>query len=629
MTHRPHLALAARILPGVALAIGGSVLLLWWLTPADFPVAHPFWMTQKANTALGLLLLAGAGLAWERPAGRALAGAAALVGGLTFLQYATGRDLGLDQLLVKDATPPALGAPGRMAPSTAFNLLALGLVALAPRRLRPLRQALLALAAALTFLAVVGHAFGVPALYGMGTPTVMALNTAAGLIALQLLFLIRLERTFCLEILGRGGIIRFFLRRFLPMALILPLALDWIRFQAEQSGHLLREDSLALGSVTHSLVLLGLGLWTLVSILRLEAGREAAQAELERYKQIVDHQTLALTVLHLEDPARDESLRVVGFNPTAQRTFDLDPARDLGRPFVELFPSLKGTTRLHQYAEVARTGRPVDMGDVVYGDARRAPVTYAVKAFPLPGGYAGIAAEDASERVKVQKLKDEFVSMVSHELRTPLTSIQGSLDLLRGGVLGALPPPVQNLLDVASQNGRRLAKLIEDLLNLERLQTGRIEFHFETVDARELAVQTLAALTPFAGPLGVRLALEAPEGRAFPLRTDADRLQQVLTNLISNAAKHSPKGAVVRVRLIPLEDRIRIEVIDRGPGIPEAFRSQIFGKFAQAETGTTRAQGGAGLGLYIAKKMVEHLDGTIGFESEVGMGTTFFVELPT
>lgn len=187
---------------------------------------------------------------------------------------------------------------------------------------------------------------------------------------------------------------------------------------------------------------------------------------------------------------------------------------------------------------------------------------------------------------------------------------------------------MQNILDLASQNGRRLAKLIEDLLDLERLQTGRVEYHFEEVDARDLVAQTLEALIPFAGTLGVRLTLEAPPTGRFTVRTDADRLQQVLTNLLPNAAKHSPQGGSVVVHLVAQPEAVRIEVIDRGPGIPEAFRDQIFGKFAQAATGTTRAQGGAGLGLYIAKTMVEHLGGRIGYDSEVGQGTTFWVELP-
>ncbi|HJW33521.1 MAG TPA: ATP-binding protein [Holophagaceae bacterium] len=629
MPNHPRLPQAARLLSALAMGIAGSVLLIRWATSPDFPAAHPFWFTLKANTALCLILLGCAALIWERPVGRACAALAALVGGLTLFQYASGRDLGMDLLLDLEAAVPGGGHPGRMAPSTAFNFLALGLTALAPHGWRGIRRCLLALASGLTLLAFVGHAFQVPALYGMGTPTVMALNTATAMVALQLAFLIRLEPGFCNEALWSQGIPRFFLRRFLPLALLLPLVLDWLRLQAVHRGLLLSEDSLAMGTVLHSLVFLGLGLWALNTILDLEAHRRAAQVELERFRQIVNHVTISLTILHLDHPEDDESLRVVAFNPTAQHTFDLNPERDLGRRFVDVFPALKGAPRLHHYAEAARTGLARDMGDVVYGDERRAPITYAVKVFPLPDGYAGILAEDATERVKVQRLKDEFVSMVSHELRTPLTSIQGSLDLLRGGVLGALPPQVQHLLDVASQNGRRLSKLIEDLLDLERLQTGRIEYHFQTVDARELVEHALAALTPFAGPLGVRLALEAPAGEAFPLRTDPDRLQQVLTNLISNAAKHSPPGAAVRVRLQALPGRIRIEVIDRGPGIPEAFRAQIFGKFAQAETGTTRAQGGAGLGLYIAKRMVEHMGGSIGFETELGQGTTFFVGLPT
>lgn len=618
--------MTARLLAGVALAIGGSVLLIRWATGPDFPGAHPFWLTLKANTALGLILLACTGLAWERPAGRACAAVAALLGGLTLLQYATGRDLGLDLLLDLELPVPGGGHPGRMAPSTAFNLLALGLAGLAPRPWRVPRLGLLALAASVTLLAFVGHAFQVPALYGMGTPTVMALNTATALGALQLLFLLHLEPAFWGETLRSEGIPRFLLRRFLPLALLLPILLDWLRLHAERAGLLLREDSFALGTVTHTLVFLGLALWTLHTIYGLEAGRRAAQAELERYHQIVDGVTIALTILRLEDPGDDGSLRLVAFNPASQATFRLDPARDLGRPFIDVFPSLRGTSRLHRYAEVARSGRPDDFGDVVYGDDRLAPVTYAVKAFPLPDGHLGIAAEDASARVKVQQLKDEFVSLVSHELRTPLTAIQGSLDLLRGGVLGPLPERVLNLLEVAQQNGRRLQKLIEDLLDLERIQTGRLEVRLERVEAREIAARTVAALGPFAERLGVtfRLAAEDP----CPLPTDADRLQQVLTNLLSNAAKHSPRGAEVAVRLAALPGRIRFEVADHGPGIPEAFRAQIFGKFAQAATGTTRTQGGAGLGLYIAKTMVEHLGGRIGYDSEVGRGTTFWVELP-
>ncbi len=624
-----QLRMASRVMPAVAFGIGASVLLLWWVTPPAFVSEHLFWMTQKANTALSLMLLAIALLAKDHPAGRACAGLAALVGALTLTQYLTGRNLGLDQLLVAEAPRSGLSFPGRMAPSTALCFLLLGLILLMPGRWRILRNLLLSVTVALSLLGVVGQAFQVPGLYGMDTPTVMALNTALGLGLLQVSVLIRVEPDFCREALGSRGIPRFFLRRFLPLALLLPPALDWLRLQAERKGFLVHEDNLALGTVVHTALLLGLGLWATVSILRLEAHRRAAQAELERYREIVNHITIALTILRLEDPEDDESLRVVAFNPTAQKTFQLDPERDLGRRMVDVFPSLKGAPRLHRYADAARLGLPFDMGDVVYGDERRAPVTYAVKIFPLPGGFAGIAAEDASERVKVQKLKDEFVSMVSHELRTPLTAIQGSLDLLRGGVLGPLPSPVQSLLEVASQNGHRLSKLIEDLLDMERLQTGRIEYHFQTVEAREVVAHSLATLKPFAGQLGVRLELVASPEEAFPLRTDPDRLQQVLANLISNAAKHSPKGAAVSVKLQALPGWIRIEVVDRGPGISEAFRPQVFGRFAQAETGTTRAQGGAGLGLYIAKTMVEHLGGTIGFESEVGRGSTFFVELPT
>jgi len=236
-------------------------------------------------------------------------------------------------------------------------------------------------------------------------------------------------------------------------------------------------------------------------------------------------------------------------------------------------------------------------------------------------------ARDITERKKMEQLKTEFVSTVSHELRTPLTSIRGSLGLLEGGIGGQLPAPAKALIGIAANNCDRLVDLINDILDIERIASGRMNFQFATQPLLPLIEQALEANQGFAVQHEVRLELVArlAEGRA---RIDADRFLQVLANLLSNAAKFSPPGEAVEVSLLRRGDRLRIEVADHGPGIPEAFRARIFEKFSQADGSTTRARGGSGLGLSISKALVERMGGAIGFSSEPGQGARFWCEFP-
>ncbi len=231
---------------------------------------------------------------------------------------------------------------------------------------------------------------------------------------------------------------------------------------------------------------------------------------------------------------------------------------------------------------------------------------------------------DITERKRVEMLKNEFVSIVSHELRTPLTSIMGSLGLMVGGVVGELPTAAVGMLEIAYKNSQRLLRLINDILDIEKIESGKMDFHLKRCGLRELLEQAIESNRAYADGFGVRLQLEDTPGFAAEVFVDGDRLIQVLTNLLSNAIKFSPKGSVVRVRLLPDQDRARVEVIDLGPGIPLAFQSRVFEKFAQAEASSTRLKGGTGLGLSIARAIIERLHGEIGFRSSVGSGTVFF-----
>jgi signal transduction histidine kinase/DNA-binding response OmpR family regulator len=234
---------------------------------------------------------------------------------------------------------------------------------------------------------------------------------------------------------------------------------------------------------------------------------------------------------------------------------------------------------------------------------------------------------DISQRKEVDRLKNEFVSTVSHELRTPLTSIRGSLSLISAGAFGALPAEVKPVLEIASVNCERLVRLINDILDIEKIEAGKMDFRCRPVELAPLLQAALVAARGLADSVNVRLVLEetAPEARAS---ADPDRLLQVLANLLSNAVKFSPSPSRVDVALRRRGDRWKVSVRDRGAGIPQDFRARIFQKFAQADGSDTRQKGGTGLGLSICKVIVERMGGTIGFEDAPDGGTIFYFELP-
>ena len=237
------------------------------------------------------------------------------------------------------------------------------------------------------------------------------------------------------------------------------------------------------------------------------------------------------------------------------------------------------------------------------------------------------AIRDISEAKRAEAMKNEFVSTVSHELRTPLTSIGGSLGLLAGGAVGELNDKAARLVAIAHKNCERLIRLINDILDIEKIESGKMHFAEEEVDLGKLILRTVAATHGFAAARGISLFVCDPP-RRVEVRGDDDRLEQLLTNLVSNAIKHSPEGETVEVSAVQAGSRARIEVRDRGAGVPEDFRSRIFGKFAMADGSDSRVRGGTGLGLAIAREIAHHHGGTVSFADRVGGGTVFWTELP-
>jgi signal transduction histidine kinase len=235
---------------------------------------------------------------------------------------------------------------------------------------------------------------------------------------------------------------------------------------------------------------------------------------------------------------------------------------------------------------------------------------------------------DVTELKRLERVKGEFVSTVSHELRTPLTSIRGSLGLVINEAAGAVGESAKGLLRMADRNAQRLGALIEDLLDVESIDSGKLLLELREQPLQPLLQQALDANTPYAAQHQVTFELTCTATDAIA-RVDAQRILQVMTNLLSNAVKFSPREAAVSVALSqPTPQRLRVEVRDRGPGISAEFQEKIFTLFAQGDASDSRPKGGTGLGLAISKTLIEYMGGVIGFATTDGGGTTFFFELP-
>lgn len=233
---------------------------------------------------------------------------------------------------------------------------------------------------------------------------------------------------------------------------------------------------------------------------------------------------------------------------------------------------------------------------------------------------------DITALKSVERMKNEFVSTVSHELRTPLTSIEGSLGLILGGATGELSEATREMTTLASKNSRRLITLVNDLLDLDRLESNNLAFSFHQLELNDLVEEMIEHNRGLADSVGISIDYRPIEQNARVLG-DQGRLEQVLTNLISNAVKFSPQGGRVAIAVTREGPSVRVTVTDQGPGVPDDFRQSIFNRFSQADASDTRAKGGAGLGLNISKSIMEKHAGELNYQSSAGKGASFYFEL--
>jgi PAS domain S-box-containing protein len=327
----------------------------------------------------------------------------------------------------------------------------------------------------------------------------------------------------------------------------------------------------------------------------------------------------------------DRTGTIVMLNTEIERLFGYRRDELIGQCVDLLVPTGSRARHVRRRADFALdpASRRIGAGRNLFGlrkDGTELPVEIGLNPIQTGDGVLVLCViADISERKRAESRKDEFVSTVSHELRTPLTSLSGSLGLLAGSAAGKLPDTAMRLLTIAHKNSDRLVRLINDILDIQKIESGEVVFAIKRVAVRPLVEQAIEASGAYGESLGVAIRLD-PLATAADVPADPDRLAQVVANLLSNAIKFSPRGEEVVVSIARRNDRVEISVRDHGPGVPHDFKARVFEKFAQADD--ARQKGGTGLGLSIVKGIVTRLGGSTGFDDAPGGGAIFHVELP-
>lgn len=417
--------------------------------------------------------------------------------------------------------------------------------------------------------------------------------------------------------------------RFLLAALSIPLLLTalslWLGHEYSVSEGMLRQArarfdidraalwfGIAIGGIL--LLAVALSVWR-QSVARYDA-RLAAYSIAERNRSILDSTIDAIAIL-------SPSGTIETINAAASTLFGYRP-EELARRDVSVLIKLRDrSVTFHERIGLidGKLANPyLPDRRIIHRDGQEIPVDIALGVMRLPDGDHVVASvRDISQRKLIDRMKDELMSTVSHELRTTLTSVVGALGLLRAGSAGEISAGAQRLVEIAESNSRRLIRLINDILDIDRIESGRLSLDRAPLDLRDVVRHAREGSEGLAASAGIGLACDVPNS-AITVAGDADRLAQVIANLTSNAIRVSPPGGVVRIGLSHADGKAQVTVDDDGPGVPAEFRDRIFGRFERAEG---EQSPGTGLGLAISREIVRRHDGAIRFEDRPGGGTRF------
>ena len=636
---------------GASVAALGGLVVAGWLTVAVALIqVLPGFPPMQYNTALGFMIcgasLLAATLDLRRPTAL-LGGLAAALGLATLVQYLFHVDLGVDDLLVETYLLTGVTNPGRMAPNSAVAMTLIGAAQLglscsAVSRSRHLYPALLgSIVIALGTAALVGYAAGVPGAYGWGNFNRMSVHTALGFILLGggvvglawnaavgesseappwlptlagvAVGTVTVCMWYALAMGPRSGIAAVAIPQAgtgtalpnvtLVAGLLSALLLGW-SLRAEQisrrRARSLAASNLALSQQSHA--------------------REKAEETLHQLAAIVEHSNDAIIATSLNGT-------ILTWNAGAERLYGYTAAEAQGRHISMLHARKQaGEDLFHRImrGEVVEQLEAVNLSR----DGRRIDVALTVSPMLDRAGKiigASTIARDVTEQKQLEQMKDDFVGTVSHELRTPLTAIKGFVELVADGDAGPLTDEQRDFLQIAARNTDRLGSLINDLLDVNRIDSQRLEIRSDPTDLAAVLADVAATFRSMAESKG--LGFQVQIDRLPEIMGDGPRLVQVFSNLVSNAIKYTPAGEVgIRSRVA--QNGIETIVHDTGIGLSPEEQTQLFTKFFRARNPVVTDSGGTGLGLVIAKAIVQKHGGTIEVASVVGEGTRFRVVLP-
>jgi PAS domain S-box-containing protein len=643
---------------GIFVMLMGALVLTGWLFNISILKSGYDNIAMKANTAIALLL-AGTSL-WVlntnsensigRRIGQVCAGIITLIGALTLSQHIFGWNLGIDQLLFTEPTgATATTSPGRMGPpaSTCLTLSGIALLLLHSRRNVRFAQFAAIIVSLWALFAIIGYAYQVEQLYGIARFTGIALHTAVAFFLLGLGILAARPDQGITSVISSAHAGGAMARRLIVAAILVPILLGWIRLAVQKAGYVDLGFGTSLLVLSITIIFIAIIWQSAAKLNHAEQQRltaEAAVAESERKFSLIYHKAaFAIAITRLSDSI------IVDVNEAFEALFGYSRQAMLGKTGLELGMVVRMEERAELYEQLQHhnsvLGREMPVrtksGDIRIVSHNGSVITLNGEEYILATLYDITERKQAeyereqllvreqvlrTEAEKASRLKDEFLATISHELRTPLTAILGWASMLRSGELDE--PTFTQGLDTIERNGMAQAQLIEDLLDVSRIISGKLHLDIRPVDLITVINAAMDAVRPAASAREINMQLTA-DPAASQIRGDAARLQQVIWNLLSNAVKFTPRRGEVLIRLDRVDSYSRISVSDTGDGIDPDFLPYIFERFRQADGTKTRKHGGLGLGLAIARHFVELHGGTIeAFSEGRGKGATFTVKIP-
>lgn len=647
-------AVVAATAIGIASVLLGLTVLAGWVFDLQaIKSIQPGWAAMKANTAIGFIL-AGTALAliqhrsaasWVAPVAMVLALATAALGGITLIQYFEHADLGIDQALFPTDDNEFL--PGRPAPITALNftLLGVAMMLLCTKASGPRAAAQMVVVPVLTlsYVALLGYALSSNSLYQIPGFVSVAVHTAVGQMLLGIGTMASSPETGITRMLIRSGRESRLSRRLVLISVLLFPLLGWIRVEAETAGLITTEMGVAL--------LISLTLITVLSFILLPI-EALARGEVERERlgaAIVASKRAESTMRNVLDATPDGMLvvnragEIVMANTEAEKLFGYTHEELIGKPVDMLVPTRhQRAHESHRRSFWAEPGtRPMSQGSKLSGlrkDGSEIPVEIALSPVNTDAGGLVISSiRDISERMRffetlhdknvelerAAKAKDHFLANMSHELRTPLTVIIGFVKTLMMKMSGPLTAEQERQVLKIESNATHLLTLLNDLLDLAKVQSGSEEISLEPVDVKSVLEEVETSLRPLAERKGLTLEAECPR-KCHLNRSSRRTIVQILLNLANNSIKFTDNGSVRIVVEGGNQNQqtiTRIHVIDTGIGIRPEDQERLFRPFSQLNPDTNKA--GTGLGLHLSRSLARSLGGDVTFRSLYGQGSTF------